>query len=59
MLRCDGSKLNGVSVVLKQRQKNGDRKHVACASRFLSDTEKNYHPIEVAMLAITNGVVRK
>ena len=55
MLRCDGSKLNGISIVLKQQQKNGDWKHVACASRFLSDTEKNYHPIEVEMLAITWG----
>ena len=53
MLRCDGSKLNGISVVLKQQQENGDWKPVACASRFLSDTEKNYHPIEVEMLAIT------
>ena len=49
------SKLNGISAVLKQQQKNGDWKHVAYASRFLSDTEKNYHPIEVEMLAITWG----
>ena len=55
MLRCDGSKLNGISVVLKQQQKNGDWKHVAFASRFLSDTEKNYHPVEVEVLAITWG----
>ena len=55
MLRSDGSKLNGISVVLKQQQENGDWKPVACASRFLSDAEKNYHPIEVEMLAITWG----
>ena len=56
MLRCDGSKLNGISVVLKQQQKNGDWKYVACASRLvLSDTETNYHPIDVEMLAITWG----
>ena len=55
MLKYDGSKLNGISVVCKQQQKNGDWKHVACASRFLSDTEKNYHPVEVEMLAITWG----
>ena len=35
MSRCDGSKLNGISVVLKQQQENGDWKPVACASRFL------------------------
>ena len=55
MLRCDRSKLNGISVVLKQQLENGDWKPAACALRFLSDTEKNYHPIEVEMLAITWG----
>ena len=38
MLRCDGSKLNGISVVSKQQQENGDWKPVACVPRFLSDT---------------------
>jgi len=53
-LRTDGSKLNGISVILYQQH---DEKWVpiSCASRFLSIHEKNYHPIEIEMLAVSWG----
>ncbi len=53
-IRTDGSKLNGIAVILLQQQE-GVWKPVACASRFLKAAEKNYHPIEVEMLAIAWG----
>ena len=56
-IRTDGSLLNGISVVLYQ-QDEGTWKPVDCASRFLTDTEKNYCPIELEMLAATWGMTR-
>jgi hypothetical protein len=53
-LRVDGSKLNGISVILYQ-QHNNKWHPVTCASRFLTPTERNYHPIEIEMLAVTWG----
>ena len=56
-IRTDGSLLNGVSVIVFQL--HGDQwKAVDCASRFLTPTEQNYHPIEMEMLAITWGCHR-
>ena len=52
-LRTDGSRLNGISAILYQ--KHDGWKPVAFASRYLSDIEKNYHTIEVEMLAVTWG----
>ena len=58
-IRTDGSLLNCISVVLYQQDdqdkiwKPGD-----CASRFLTETEKNYFPIELEMLAATWGMTR-
>ena len=53
-LRVDGSRLNGIAVILYQ--KHGDKWHpVSRASRYLSDAEKNYHPIENEMLAVSWG----
>ena len=43
-LRVDASKLNGMSVILYQKHR--DNWHpVTCASRYLTDAEKNYYPI--------------
>ena len=53
-LRTDGSKLNGISVVLQQ-ETNKIWRTVACKSRFLKLAEKNYWPIELEMLAVTWG----
>ena len=47
-LRTDGSKLNGISVVVYQKHEN-EWRPVDCASRFLSSAEKNYYPIEIEM----------
>jgi hypothetical protein len=56
-LRVDGSKLNGISVILYQ--KHGENWHpVTCGSRYLKDAEKNYYPIENEMLAVTWGCQR-
>ena len=53
-IRTDASKLKGISVILYQ--KHGEQwKPVDCASRFLRPAEKNYHPIELEMLATTWG----
>ena len=52
-IRTDGSMLNGISAILYQM--HDDWKPVAFASRYLSDAEKNYHNIEVEMLAVTWG----
>lgn len=53
-IRVDGSKLNGIAVILYQR--HGDKWHpVTCSSRYLTPTEKNWFPIENEMLAVTWG----
>ena len=53
-LRVDGSRLNGISAILYQQ--HGDNWHpVACGSRYLTETEKDYYPIENEMLAVTWG----
>ena len=53
-LRVDGSRLNGISAILYQQHE--DTWHpVTCASRYLTDTEKRYYPIENEMLAVTWG----
>ena len=53
-IRCDGSRLNGIAVILYQ--KHGDRWYpVNCASRYLKESEKRWYPIENEMLAITWG----
>ena len=54
-IRVDGSKLNGISVILYQKQSDGEWTPVTCASRFLSKAERNYHNIEIEMLAIAWG----
>ena len=53
-IRKDASLLNVISVVLYQ-QDDQDKiwKPVDCASRFLLETEKNYCPIKLKMLAAT------
>ena len=51
-LRVDSSKLNGISAILYQ-QHNDEWFLVSCASHFLSEYEKNYHPIEIKMLTIS------
>ena len=58
-IQTDGSLLNGISVVSYQ-QDDQDKiwKPVDCASRFLTETEKNYCPIELEMLAATSGMMR-
>ena len=53
-LRTDGSKLNGISVILYQEHEN-EWKPVDCASRFLRPAEKNRHPVELEMLAVVWG----
>ena len=53
----DGSKLNGISVVVYQKHENECRP-VDCASRFLSSAENNYYPIEIEMLAVIWGIER-
>ena len=53
-LRTDGSLLNGIAAVLYQQHGNL-WKPVEFASRYLSDAEKNYHNIEIEMLAVTWG----
>ena len=53
-LRTDGSLLNGIAAILYQQ--HGDQwKPVEFASRYLSDAEKNYHNIEIEMLAVAWG----
>lgn len=54
-LRVDGSQLNGIGAILYQQHDN-TWYPVACASRFLTPTEKGYHNIEIEMLAITWGI---
>ena len=58
MVRTDGSKLNGIGVAVYQKQDDGKWRIIDCASRFLSDTEKNYYPIEIEMLAVMWGIKR-
>ena len=53
-LRVDASKLNGMSVILYQSDKN-EWHPVTCASRYLTSAEKNYFPIELEMQAVTWG----
>ena len=45
-------------MVLYQEQEDGTCRLVDCASRFLTDTEKHYYPIEIEMLAVTWGIKR-
>jgi len=49
--------LNGISVVVYQYDQD-EWKPIECVSRFLTDTEKNYCPIELEMLAASWGMVR-
>ena len=56
-LRTDGSKLNGIGVVVYQKHEN-EWRPVDCASRFLSSAEKSYYPIEIEILAVTWGIER-
>ena len=58
LIRTDGSKLNGISVVVYQKQDDGKWRVVDCASRFLQDAEKRYFPIEIEMLAVMWGIKR-
>ena len=58
LIRTDGSKLNGISVVVYQKQANDKWRVIDCASRYLQDAEKRYYPIEIKMLAITWGIKR-
>ena len=53
-IRTDGSNLNGIAVMLYQKN-DGEWRLVDCASRFFSPTEQNYFPIELEMLAVTWG----
>jgi len=53
-IRTDASNHNGISVILYQQHEEG-WKPVDCASRFLTQAEKNYHPIELEMQAVTWG----
>lgn len=53
-MRTDGSNLNGISAILYQKN-NEKWVPISCASRFLSVHEKNYHPIEIEMLAVSWG----
>ena len=56
-IRVDGSKLNGISVILYQQ--HGTECHpVTCSSRYLTPAEKNWYPIECEMLAVTWGCKR-
>ena len=56
-LRVDGSRLNGIAVILYQQ--HGDKWYpVSCASRYLSDAEKNYHPIETKYWQSRGDVIR-
>ena len=57
-VRTDGSKLNGISVIIYQQDDNEQWKPVDCASRFLSQAERNYFPIELEMLATMWGMRR-
>lgn len=54
-IRTDGSLLNGLGVILFQLH-NNIWKPVDCASQFLTNTEKNYFPVELEMLAVTWGI---
>ena len=56
-VRTDGSKLNGLSVIVLQKVQD-DWQPVDCTSRFLTKAEKNYYPIELELLAITWGIHR-
>ena len=49
-----GEKSMGISAILYQKHDQGWFP-VFCASRFLSDYEKNYHPVETEMLAVSWG----
>ena len=56
-IRCDGSKLNGISVILYQQ--HGEQWHpVNCGSRYLRPNEKGWYPIEIEMLAVTWGCMK-
>ena len=56
-IRVDGSKLNGISVIVYQQ--HGEHWHpVTCGSRYLKPTEKNWYPIENEMLAVTWGCTK-
>ena len=56
-IRTDGSKKNGISVILKQKH-DDEWKLIDCSSRMLKPTEKNWYPIEIEMLAITWGILK-
>ena len=57
-IRTDGSKLNGISVVVLQQNDEGEWRMVDCSSRYLTIHEKEYAPIEIEMLAISWGMKR-
>ena len=56
-IRVDGSRLNGIAVILYQ-QHNEKWYPVTCASRYLTKEEKNYYPIENEMLAVLWGCTK-
>ena len=55
LLRVDASKLHGIGVVVYQKQSDGEWRPIDCASRLLSQAERNYWPIELEMLAVSWG----
>ena len=56
-IRVDGSKLNGISVILYQQ--HDEQWHpVTCGSRYLTPAEKGWYPIEIEMLAVMWGCKR-
>ena len=56
-IRVDGSKLNGISVILYQQ--HDEQWHpVTCSSRYLTPAEAQWYPIEIEMLAILWGCKR-
>jgi hypothetical protein len=53
-IQTDASNHNGISAILYQHHEEG-WKPVNCASHFLMQAEKNYHPIELEMQSVTWG----
>ena len=53
-IRVDGSKLNGIAVILYQQ--HGENWYpITCGSRYLTPAEKKWYPIEIEMLAVMWG----
>ena len=55
-LHTDGSKLNGLGFVLKQKQRDQTWKVIQAGSRYLTDAESRYVAIELELLAATWAV---